>query len=87
MANIKSAIKRSKQSDIRRAHNAGVLSDIKTKQKKARASAGADAAEGQKALSELSSALDKAAKRGIIHRNTASRKKANAARALKPKAA
>ncbi|MFV0416397.1 MAG: 30S ribosomal protein S20 [Chthoniobacterales bacterium] len=85
MANIKSAIKRSRQSEKRRNHNTSVTSDIKTKQKNARAAieSGAAADEVKSSISKLASALDKAAKRGIIHKNAANRKKANIARIAK----
>jgi small subunit ribosomal protein S20 len=88
MANIKSAEKRARQTAVRRARNQSVLSGIKTSEKKATAAlASGNTEEAQKAFRALSSALDKAAKRGVIHRNKADRKKSSyASRAAKPTA-
>lgn len=83
MANIKSAAKRAKQNLVRRDHNASVLSAIKTSQKKVRDALVTGTPDTAKAeVQRLSSALDKAAKRGIIHKNMAARKKSRLAKAL-----
>lgn len=87
MANIKSVEKRARQSERRYARNIGVLSSLKTAQKRARkAIASGDATSAQSEIENLSSALDKAAKRGIIHPNAANRGKSRIQRA-KAKAA
>jgi small subunit ribosomal protein S20 len=84
MANIKSAEKRAKQSTVRRARNAGVTTALKTSQKKARAAVeGGDTVAASARLAEFSAALDKAAKRGIIHKNKANRHKSQFNKALK----
>jgi small subunit ribosomal protein S20 len=60
-----------------------VITSIKSRQKKLRATlAGGDAAAAKEQLVALNSALDKAAKRGIVHRNVANRRKSRLAKAL-----
>jgi small subunit ribosomal protein S20 len=76
MANTKSAAKRTRQNIERTMRNRRVLTQLRTFQK--RASAGAEKENAR----ALISALDKAAKRGIIHRNAANRRKARLNRAL-----
>ena len=71
MANTKSAAKRARQTQRRALHNRQVLSRIRTLSKGA---GNANAQAGD--ITTLISAIDKAAKRGIIHRNTAVRRKA-----------
>jgi len=70
-----SELKRKRQTIKRQARNTSVLSRLKTEEKKLRAAleTGVD---GVKALYQnFSSALDKAAKQGVIHKNAAARKK------------
>jgi small subunit ribosomal protein S20 len=76
MANTKSAAKRSRQTESRALRNRRVLSRIRTLSKGA-ARADAPATD----INALISAIDKAAKRGIIHRNAAIRRKARLTRA------
>ena len=84
MANIKSAAKRSRQSIARRARNTTVVSALKSGQKKVRTAVAAGKLdEARSEFVKISSALDKAAKRGIIHRNSADRRKSALNRALK----
>lgn len=73
MANHKSAKKRAKQSQVRRMRNKSVKTALKTLEKKLRAAkeAGEDA---QDLMRQTQSAVHKAAKKGIIHKKTASRK-------------
>jgi len=83
MANTKSAEKSVRNSAKRRIINAGVITGIKTEQKKFRqavADGKADVARTE--FVALTSALDKAAKRGIIHRNVADRRKGRLTKAL-----
>jgi len=72
MANTKSAAKRSRQSLTRATQNRGVRTRLRTLQKRVRA---ADKPDPEQ-IRGLISAFDKAAKRGIIHRNSAGRHKA-----------
>jgi small subunit ribosomal protein S20 len=73
MANTKSAAKRARQTARRSLRNRSVLTRLR-KMQKAVASGGAQADAGS--VRELISAVDKAAKRGIVHRNAARRRKA-----------
>ncbi len=76
MANIKSAAKRARQGEVRRARNISVVNSLKSGQKKLRAALAAGKLDEAKAeYVKVSSALDKAAKRGVIHKNSAARKK------------
>ncbi|HEV3392871.1 MAG TPA: 30S ribosomal protein S20 [Chthoniobacterales bacterium] len=72
MANTKSAAKRSRQSLARASQNRGVRTRLRSLQKGARGAAKPNVEQ----IRGLISALDKAAKRGIIHRNAANRHKA-----------
>ena len=76
MANTKSAAKRARQNTQRTLRNRRVLTQIRTFQKRTSAGADKDKVRG------LISTLDKAAKRGIIHRNAANRRKARLNRVL-----
>ena len=76
MANTKSAAKRARQNPRRTLRNRSAISHLRTLQK--RVTAGGGKAEDKSALI---SALDKAAKRGIIHKNVANRRKARLNRA------
>jgi small subunit ribosomal protein S20 len=69
MANTKSAAKRARQTQRRTLRNRRVLSRIRTLGKKSTGPQSSD-------IAALISAIDKAAKRGIIHRNAANRHKA-----------
>lgn len=76
MANIKSAIKRNKQNEKRRIRNRVVRGTARTSVAKARvAIAGGDAEVAKKATLEAISKLDKAAQKGVIHKNNAARRK------------
>lgn len=75
MANHKSAIKRAKQSENRRLRNKTVKTITRTSIKKVRLAAEEKAHEtAAEQLNLTQSIIDKAAKKGVIHRNTASRK-------------
>ena len=78
MANTKSAAKRARQTSRRLSRNSSISSQLRTLQKKALAAAKADPNQIRAAMS----AIDRAAKRGIIHRNAAIRRKARLAKAL-----
>ncbi len=76
MANTKSASKRARQSPKRTLRNRSVTTHLRSLAK--RQASGDGKAEGNRALI---SALDKAAKRGVIHKNVANRRKARLAKA------
>ncbi len=76
MANIKSQIKRNKQNDKRRVRNRVLRGTARTMVTKARvAVASGDTEQAQVSVLKAISALDKAAEKGIIHRNNAARRK------------
>lgn len=75
MANIKSAKKRVVVSAKRAERNKAVRSRVKTYVKKVDAAiASGDKTAAQAALIAASSELDKAASKGVFHKNTAARK-------------
>ena len=83
MANTASAEKRNRQAQKRRQANLHVRSGVKGAVKKVReALAQGDAALAKKALHQASRAIDKAASKGVVHRNAAARKIARLARAV-----
>ena len=74
MANTLSTQKRARQSTKRAAQNRSVKTRVKSARKAvSQAIASGDKEEAGKQLRALSSAADKAAKRGVIHKNAASR--------------
>ena len=75
MPNIKSVIKDVKKSRELRARNADTKSRIKTFVKKTKSAMDTNATETTTLVSETVSIIDKAAKRGIIHPNSAARRK------------
>ena len=75
MANIKSAKKRVITSQVRAERNKAVKSRVKTYIKKVEAAVAAgDKAAAEAQLKVCTSELSKAAAKGIMHKNTASRK-------------
>lgn len=70
-----SELKRKRQSLKREERNSSVLSRIKTGEKKLRAALEAGADDVKALYQNFASALDKAAKKGVIHKNAAARKK------------
>jgi small subunit ribosomal protein S20 len=83
MANIKSQIKRNRQNEIRRQRNKSTRSSLKTQIKLFRTAAeSGDKAAAEQAFRETSQALDKAASKGVIHKNTAANKKSRLAKHL-----
>ena len=76
MANIKSQIKRNRTNEKARLRNKSVKSALKTSVRKFREAADAgDAAKAQELAREATRALDKAASKGVIHRNQAANRK------------
>ncbi len=75
MATHKSAVKRAKQSEVRRMRNRARKTVVKNVVKRVRvALASKSAEEAQATLSQAIPVIDKAAAKGILHRKTASRK-------------
>ena len=86
MANIASAEKQRRQAEKRKARNSAGKSALRTTLKKARTDIqGGDA--DKETLATSFSAIDKAAKRGLIKENTANRYKSRLAGASKRTAA
>ena len=83
MANIKSQIKRNRQNEQRRQRNKATRSALKTRIKRFTEAADAgDAGAAEEAYREASRALDQAAAKGVLHKNTASNKKSRLAKRL-----
>ena len=82
MANIKSQIKRNKQNAARHERNKAVRSELKTRVKNAvsAAEAGSDDVAGKATLAQKR--IDKAAAKGVIHRNAAARRNSRLAKRL-----
>ncbi len=75
MANHKSAIKRARQNELRRLRNKSVKTRIKSIVKDVRSSIGETSAQDMTVkLNTAQSAIDKASKKGVIHKRTAARK-------------
>ena len=72
MANTKSAGKRARQTIKRAAHNRSVKTHLRRQQKQIRSTSERTPEQIRAAIS----AIDKAAKNGVIHRNAANRRKA-----------
>ena len=84
MANIKSARKRAKQAVVRRDHNLGLRTAVRTaikNVKKAVAAGNKDAA--MKALVDSQRAIDRVVAKGVLHHNAANRHKSRLAQAIK----
>jgi len=83
LANTRSAIKRLRSAERRRVHNRVYRGQARTAVKKARALIGEGRIEeAREAVRAASSALDKAATKGIIHQNNAARRKSRLVQAL-----
>ena len=75
MANIKSQIKRNLQNEKRRLNNRNVRGAARTAVNQARAAFTAEDPETKEAVLKAISAIDKAAEKGVIHKNNAARRK------------
>jgi small subunit ribosomal protein S20 len=76
VANIKSQIKRNKQNEVRRQRNKAVKSALKTRVRQFREAADSgDVAAATEAMRTACRDLDKAASKGVIHKNQAANRK------------
>lgn len=76
MANLKSAIKRVRNTETRTAHNKMVKSRLKTSIKSFKKAIDANSIDEAKAnLAIAVKAIDKAASKGLLHKNNAANKK------------
>ena len=84
MANNKSALKRIRQTETRTERNKSIKTQVKTQKKKTLdAVASGDAQAAQEQLKAYSSAVDKAVKNNVFHRNKAANLKSKASKAVK----
>ncbi len=74
MANHKSALKRAGQNARRRLRNKAVQTRVKSVVKDVRIAVAQGAENAVEQLNAAKSAIDKAAKKGVLHKKTASRK-------------
>ena len=75
MANHKSALKRARQSETKRLRNKAIKTRVKNVVKQVRiAAADNENAQAADSLKAAKSTIDKAAKKGVIHKRTAGRK-------------
>ena len=75
MANIKSQIKRNRQNEKRRLRNKSVRSEMKSRSKRAQAAAEANADDVEELTRLAVQRIDKAAAKGVIHKNQAANRK------------
>jgi small subunit ribosomal protein S20 len=87
VANIKSQIKRNLQNEKRRERNKGVRSELKTRVKNAIATAETGGEEATAAARLAAKRIDKAAAKGVIHKNAAARRKSRLQKTLNKAAA
>ncbi len=82
MANIKSQIKRNRQNIVRQERNKAVRSELRTRVRNAIAAADEGAEDAAELARLAMSRIDRAASKGVIHRNGAARRKARLAKRL-----
>jgi small subunit ribosomal protein S20 len=84
MANIKSARKRARQSQVRRVHNMSLRTAVRTAIKNvSKAVAGGDKAAAAKVMRDSQRVIDRVVAKGVLHRNAGDRHKSRLAHALK----
>lgn len=83
MPNIKSQKDRVRQAAKEAAHNKAIKTNLKTVVKKAEAAVSAGSADADKAVVAAVSTIDKAASKGVLHKNTAARRISRVMRAKK----
>ena len=82
MANIKSQIKRNRQNEKRRLRNRTVRSEVYTRTKAALDAVEHDDEAADETLRLAIKRIDKAAAKGVIHKNTAARRKSRLVREI-----
>jgi small subunit ribosomal protein S20 len=75
VANIKSQIKRNRQNEKHRLRNKSVRAELRTRSKSAVSAAESGAEDSAEALRLAVKRIDKAAAKGVIHKNQAANKK------------
>jgi small subunit ribosomal protein S20 len=76
VANIRSQIKRNRQTVKRQARNKAVRSELRTRTKKANAAIAEDVTSADEDIRLAIKRIDKAAAKGVIHKNQAANRKA-----------
>ncbi len=74
MANIQSQKKRNRQNEKRRVRNKGVRSELKTRVKAATEAISSGDADTAAVVKAAQKRIDKAASKGVIHKNAAARR-------------
>jgi small subunit ribosomal protein S20 len=80
MANIKSQMKRNRQNEKARMRNKAVRSEMKTRVKQTLQAIEDPSADAGEAFQLAQKRIDEAVSKGVMHKNTAARKKARLAR-------
>ena len=75
MANIRSQIKRNRQTVKRQARNKAVRSELRTRSKRANAAIAEDVESAEETVRLAIKRIDKAAAKGVIHKNQAANRK------------
>jgi len=75
VANIRSQIKRNRQTVKRQARNKAVRSELRTRTKKANAAIAEDVTSAEDPIRLAVKRIDKAAAQGVIHKNQAANRK------------
>ncbi len=75
MANIRSQIKRNRQTVKRQARNKAVRSELRTRTKRANAAISEDVGSAEESIRLAVKRIDKAAAKGVIHTNQAANRK------------
>lgn len=86
MANSKQAEKRIRQSLIRRDRNRAAMSRLRTSVKRLRAAAESDVTKARELLPSTLSLIDVTARKGVIHANSAARRKSRLTRLVNRRA-
>lgn len=84
MANIKSQMKRNRQNTKRNVRNKSVRSELKTRERHVLEAAEAgDSAKAEELLRETQKRIDMATSKGVLHANTAARRKSRLTRRVR----
>ena len=75
MANIRSQIKRNRQTIKRQARNKAVRSELRTRTKRANSAIAEGAEDSEESIRLAIKRIDKAASKGVIHKNQAANRK------------
>jgi small subunit ribosomal protein S20 len=86
VANTPSAQKRIRQNEKRRLRNRAVRSTVRSSVKSAREALASKSTDSAAAVRDAIRALDRAVTKGILHRNTAARRKSSLVRTLNARA-